>query len=371
MNHKHLYLILTLAAVYISVGTHFANAQQAAKVDADKLVWHDVKYFGVEGQGWTKTDLESPYDRLPSKAQDFVRGAVWKLSRHSAGLNFRFNTDATQFTIRYTLGDAKLAMPHMPATGVSGMDLYALSDGQWKWVEVARPTSQNVSFKVGPLDKGKRTYLAYLPLYNSVTKIEVGIPAGSVFEPITPRTEKPIVFYGTSITQGACASRPGLTHAAILSRRFDHPVVNLGFSGNGKMEAEVVALLAEIDASVFIIDCLPNMTGDEVAENTEPLVKKLREARPDTPIILVEDRTFTNAWVKAGKRLRHDANRTALVRTYDLLIEEGVKKLYYIEGENLLGGDSEGTTDGSHPNDLGGMRQANHFETVIKKALGL
>jgi lysophospholipase L1-like esterase len=212
--------------------------------------------------------------------------------------------------------------------------------------------------------------MGYLPLYNSTVKIEIGIPEGTAFEPIAPRTAKPVVFYGTSITHGASASRPGLCHPAILGRRLARPVINLGFSGNGKMEPEVVALLSEIDAAVYVIDCLPNMTGPEVAERAEPLVRRLREIRPDTPIILVEDRSFTNSWILKARRDRHAENRASLIRAFDLLVSSDVKQLYYLEGENLLGDDTEGATDGSHPNDLGFMRQADLFEPVLRKALG-
>ena len=130
---------------------------------------------------------------------------------------------------------------------------------------------------------------------------EIGLPADAKLSKAEPyknedsSLRKPIVFYGTSITQGGCASRPGMVHTAILQRRLDHPVVNLGFSGNGKMEPEVVELMAEIDASCFVIDCLPNMDAKEVAERTEPLVRKLREAQPKTPILLVEDRSYSDA----------------------------------------------------------------------------
>jgi hypothetical protein len=258
----------------------------------------------------------------------------------------------------------------MPATGVSGVDLYALDDdGKWKWVSVARPSGQEVTFKIEGLDPGMRSYLAYLPLYNGVKSIQVEVPEGKTYQQVAPRKEKPIVFYGTSITHGACASRPGMTHPALLSRRLNMPILNLGFSGNGKMEAEVGALLTEIDASVYIIDCLPNMNGDSVATNTVPLVQQLREIRPDTPIILVEDRTFTNAWVFKSRREHHKKSRAALIRAYDELVSSGVKNLHYLEGADLLGDDHEGATDGSHPNDLGFLRQADVFEPIIKKAL--
>ena len=345
-------------------------ATRAAEKVTDTTIWRDVSEWGVEGQGWLPADLHSRYDRLPAKAEKIVRPPVWSLSRDSAGIAFRFNTDATTIQIRYTVGDKAIAIPHMPATGVSGVDLYALDKGTWKWVDVTRPKEPATTYTIAGLDPGKRTYMGYLPLYNSTVKIEIGIPEGTAFEPIAPRTAKPVVFYGTSITHGASASRPGLCHPAILGRRLDRPVINLGFSGNGKMEPEVVALLSEIDAAVYVIDCLPNMTGAEVAERAEPLVRQLRKARPDTPIVLVEDRSFTNSWIFKARRDRHAENRASLIRAFDLLVSSGVKNLHYIEGENLLGDDTEGATDGSHPNDLGFMRQADIFEPVLRKALG-
>ena len=345
-------------------------ATRAAEKVTDTTIWRDVSEWGVEGQGWLPADLHSRYDRLPAKAEKIVRPPVWSLSRDSAGIAFRFNTDATTIQIRYTVGDKAIALPHMPATGVSGVDLYALDKGTWKWVDVTRPKEPATTYTIAGLDPGKRTYMGYLPLYNSTVKIEIGIPEGTAFEPIAPRTAKPIVFYGTSITHGASASRPGLCHPAIIGRRLDRPVINLGFSGNGKMEPEVVALLSEIDAAVYVIDCLPNMTGAEVAERAEPLVRQLRKARPDTPIVLVEDRSFTNSWIFKARRDRHAENRASLIRAFDLLVSSGVKSLHYIEGENLLGDDTEGATDGSHPNDLGFMRQADIFEPVLRKALG-
>jgi lysophospholipase L1-like esterase len=345
-------------------------ATRAAEKVTDTTIWRDVSEWGVEGQGWLPADLHSRYDRLPAKAEKIVRPPVWSLSRDSAGIAFRFNTDATTIQLRYTVGDKAIALPHMPATGVSGVDLYALDKGTWKWVDVTRPKEPATTYTIAGLDPGKRTYMGYLPLYNSTVKIEIGIPEGTAFEPIAPRTAKPIVFYGTSITHGASASRPGLCHPAILGRRLDRPVINLGFSGNGKMEPEVVALLSEIDAAVYVIDCLPNMTGAEVAERAEPLVRQLRKARPDAPIVLVEDRSFTNSWIFKARRDRHAENRASLIRAFDLLVSSGVKNLHYIEGENLLGDDTEGATDGSHPNDLGFMRQADIFEPVLRKALG-
>ncbi|MEX2580897.1 MAG: SGNH/GDSL hydrolase family protein [Verrucomicrobiales bacterium] len=333
--------------------------------------WHSVVDW-VEGRGWPTDILESPYDRLPAKARGFVRDPVWNLSRHSAGMLFRFNANATEFKIRYTVGSENLSKVNVTAIGASGVDLYALaSDGQWKWVDVTRPKGLETVHTVSGLDPGMRAYMAYLPLFNSVEEISVGFPKDTEFQPVAPREKKPIVFYGTSITHGASASRPGMTHVALLGRRLDKPVVNLGFSGNGRMEPEVGALLSEIDASLYVIDCLPNMQGDQVAERTEPLVQQLRRARPDIPIVLVEDRSFSNAWLFKAHRTRHRDNRTALAKAYDNLVSSGITDLYYLEGDSLLGEDTEATTDGSHPSDLGFMRQADAFEPVLREALGM
>lgn len=344
---------------------------QAEEAKGPAIIWHDVAEWGVEGQGWAPEDLAARYDRLPAKAEKIVPPPVWGLSRHSAGLSFRFTTDATTIQLRHTVTSANLGMPHMPATGVSGIDLYAFDGGRWKWVELSRPKTVETTHVISGLDPGPRTYLAYLPLYNATVKVEVGVPEGSKFEPVAPRKEKPIVFYGTSITHGASASRPGMPHPAILGRRLNRPVINLGFSGNGKMEPEVGALLTEIDAAVYVIDCLPNMVEAEVKERAEALIRQIREVRPDTPIVMVEDRTYGNSWIMKSKRERHAGSRAAFVHAYDRLVSSGVKGLHYVEGEALLGDDTEATTDGSHPNDLGFMRQADVLEPVLRKALGM
>jgi lysophospholipase L1-like esterase len=160
-----------------------------------------------------------------------------------------------------------------------------------------------------------------------------------------------------------------MVHSAILGRRFDHPHINLGFSGNGKMEPELADLLAELDPSVYVLDCLPNMTAAEVTGRVEPFVKKLRAAHPHTPIVLVEDRTYADSFLIASKHERNETSRIALKAAYDRLKKAGVKNLAYIEGEHLLGDDGEGTVDSSHPNDLGFMRQADAFAKVLKPLL--
>ena len=333
--------------------------------------WHDVTTWGVEGRGWADQERKKWFDRLPAKAEGKVTAAVWGLSRDSAGMMVRFKTDAKAIYTRYTLTKTNLAMPHMPATGVSGLDLYARNDkGEWRWVQVTRPGSAKVeTIIISDLAPGLREYAAYLPLYNGIESLAIGVPAGAQFEGLAPRAEKPIIFYGTSITHGACASRPGMVHTAILGRRFDRPVLNLGFSGNGRMDAAVGDLLTEIDAAAYVIDCLPNMGPADVTAKCVPLVKQLRAARPNTPIVLVEDRRYTNDWITPGKKKFHDDNHAALRAAYDQLQKAGITKLSYIPGDHLYGDDTEGATDASHANDLGFMRQADVFEPVLRAAM--
>lgn len=332
----------------------------------DGVAWHDVARWGVEGKGWN--DTKRYYDRLPAKAEGVVPGGVWSLSRHSAGMSARFETDATAIWCRYTLLSGGLAMPHMAATGVSGLDLYAASDrGPWRWLSCSHPGSQTVKEKLADgLQAGRRRYMVYLPLYNGVESLDIGVDPKAAFAPIAPRKDKPIVMYGTSILHGACASRPGMAFPAILGRRLDWPVINLGFSGSGRMDPPVVDLLAELDASAYVIDCLPNMNGPLVAERTGPLVEKLRKARPQAPIVLVEDRTFANAPFLPAREKHHAESRAALKAVCEKLTAAGVKGLHYVEGDKLLGEDREDTVDSSHPTDLGMVRYADALEPVLK-----
>jgi hypothetical protein len=348
------------------------DPEMAAKpTAADGLLWYDVTAWGVEGRILGDDPRQRWFDRLPASAEGLVSGNVWNLSRDSAGMMVRFMTDSDSIHVDYKLRKDNLAMPHMPATGVSGVDLYARDeDGRWKWVQVTRPTTQAVKTEIiRGLAPGYREYAAYLPLYNGVESMSIGVAPESRFEGLAPR-EKPIVFYGTSITHGACASRPGMVHTAILGRRLDVPVVNLGFSGNGRMDTEVGEYLIRIDAAAYVIDCLPNMGPDDVAQKCVPLVKQIRAAKPDTPIVLVEDRRFTNDWITPDKRHFHDLNHAALRAAFETLVGQSVPGLFYIPGDSLYGDDTEGATDASHASDLGFMRQADSFEPFIRQAVG-
>lgn len=343
------------------------------------MQWHDPLQWGIEGRAWIDQERVRRFDRLPASAEvetselrDFYgHHSVWDLSRCSAGMMVRFHTDATMIHARYRLRTAELALPHMPATGVSGVDLYARdSEGGWRYVMGNKPTKQDFAGEIiSGLTPGTREFALYLPLYNGVEFMEIGVPQGSRFAGLTPRP-KPVVFYGTSITQGGVASRPGSCHPAILGRRLDRPVLNLGFSGTGRMDPVIGGFLTQVEAAVYVIECCGNMQPAQIRARCVPLVQQLRAARPDTPIVLVEDRGFPNAWIVPANADYNRENRAALREAHATLQKAGTPALHYIEGHALYGTDGEGSTDNAHANDLGFMRMAAVMEPVLRTALG-
>lgn len=352
-------------------GLHVIGRNAATRDPSGKWLWYDAGGLDVEGKGWT--DTEAFYHRLPAKARTMVRPAVWSLSTNTAGMCVRFVTDADEIAARWTVTKTSLAMPHMPATGVSGLDLYVGHKGRWAWIGNGRPDKQtNQATLAKGIPNGLHEYLLYLPLYNGVESLEIGLPVGAKLAKAPPRAgrrAKPIVYYGTSIAQGGCAARPGMVHTSILGRRLDWHVVNLGFSGNGRLDPELGQLMAELDAAMYVLDCLPNLSADLVTERTEPFVLALRKARPHTPIVLVENIAYQAGTFLPERRNAYQSKNRALRQAYTGLLAKGVKNLHLIPGEPLLGNDGEATVDGTHCTDLGFQRMADAMEPTLRRIL--
>ena len=346
-----------------------ASAQPANQ--AADVQWIDARTLTVEGKGWQ--DTKQFYDRWPGRAEASLRAAVWGLGQDSAGLAVRFVTDATAISARWTLRRDRLAMPHMPASGVSGLDLYVRDKGKWHWLGGGRPDKSPTDQKdlVRGLTPARREYLLYLPLYNGVEEVKIGVPPGANVAPAPhhPPGLKPLVFYGTSIVQGGCASRPGMAYPAILGRRLDREHINLGFSGNAWSEPEVAQLLAELDPAAYVLDPLPNMKEEWVVPRMERLVQILRAAHSTTPIVLVENIAYTDGDFVGLRRDRYTRANTHLHEIYGRLRRGGDKNLLYVSAEGLLGADTEGTVDGTHPTDLGFLRMADAIEPALRRAL--
>jgi lysophospholipase L1-like esterase len=330
--------------------------------------WVDARELTLEGLGWP--DESQPYTRLPDRAQGVVRDDVWHLSRHSAGICVRFTSNAPQIAARWSLLNQELAMSHMPATGVSGLDLYARDEtGGWRWAGVGVPSEvENEVNLLSDATPQEREYSVYLPLYNGTTKLEIGVPQGSTLQPAPARSNtKTVGFYGTSIVHGGCASRTGMAYPAIAGRALDCATINLGFSGNGRSEPEVAALLAELDVDVWVLDPLPNMDPSQVHERFANFVQTIRTAHPQTPIVVVENITYQNDWLHAESR--SESKNVALREVYGALVAGGMEYLHYVEGAAFLGEDGEGTVDGVHPTDVGFMRQAKTLEPILRPLL--
>lgn len=332
---------------------------------ADSLKFYDGQMFPVIG----KYHSETNYNRFPEKFKTTIRKEVWGLGQHSAGMSIRFRTNASQITIKWTVKGDNI-MDHMPFTGIKGVDIYAVVDDSWKYVNTCRVQGKNNEFTVVKAkDMVFREYLLNLPLYDGVESLYIGVNKNA--EITSPKeeyliSEKPVVYYGSSIAQGGCASRPGLAFTNILARSMDRSFINMGFSGAGTFDIPVGEAIAEIDAAAYVIDCNPNTTTDLVYEKCVELVKLLKKKRPEIPVLLVEGFYYETGFGKPEDSETAKKNKE-LRRAFETLKDNGIKKLYYKKGDGLIGDDHEGTVDGVHPNDIGMMRIAEGLEPTIRK----
>jgi hypothetical protein len=332
------------------------------------MQWFDGRSLGVRGKGWA--DAAHPYDRLPAHAEGVVTAAVWELSRQSAGLWLEFRSSAGTLHAR-----CRLRKPPPPEHHyIKYLDLYARNDaegGRWRWAGVSRhgfmPSGET------PLVDGIpaiwRTWRLYLPLTYAVETLEIGVPDDAAVAPAPADSRRPIALYGTSIVHG-CAhlSRPGMAWPSIVGRRLDWPIVNLGFSGSARCEPGLGAILAELDPALFVIDPLANMSLELVESNAEPFLRHLLDRHPDTPLVLIADRTHADAWLRPGYADRQKAKQLAFRRIGDTLRQAGAT-VVHVQGDDLIGCDGEGTTDASHPSDLGAMRYADVVAPILSTML--
>ncbi len=333
--------------------------------------WHAITNRDVEGRGWDKT--EYPFGRLPTDIKEQLPDNLWALSHSPTGMCVKFTTDSTAIHARWELASVELGEANFPVTCYSGLDLYAKDQNVWRWAGCVANQVKDQHPTVTLIDKldGKqREYMLYLPARNPVLSLEIGVDHDSQYQLIPPRPQRPIVFYGSSIVHGAYASHAGIIHPSLLGRWLDRPVINLGFSGCAKMELGIAECLGELTSCLYVIDPLPNMNGPMVEEFAEPFLNALINAQPQTPILMVEDRTMTNAWIQPHVLAEHRSARRAYRRVYDELKNSRHTNLWYLKGDELLGTDSEASLDGSHPSDLGYMRMAQCLLPVIKDILG-
>ena len=364
-------------------------AVENALTDTNGVKWIDGRFLPIEGRAFD--DAEKYYDRLPACVTKAVNAGVRGLKHHTAGMQFRFRTDSRFLVFKWTPYFRDLAPANnLSKTAASGIDIYRRSrDGKWHHLAaggIDDPAGREMRVSWTP----GHECLVYLPTFNGIRSFSLGVEKSATVEALAPRKSgifKPVVFYGTSITHGIAASRAGLTFVNIVGRDLDVPVVNLGFSGSGRMELEMSDHLSRIDASCYVLDCLWNMGRpkpdpdaayqdvyaaegyDEtdpisvIRFRYEPFIRALRAKRPNIPIVMagLSD-------VRCGKPGEKDKFVRSL---YEKLVAEGWKNLVYLSKDGMYSGDGEGTMEGCHPNDLGQVTMAKAFGTAVREALGI
>ena len=332
----------------------------------------DTAPFDLTGFPWRKPG--GPLLRLPEELVNEpspVNSGARYLAWHTSGGAIRFRTDSRYIALRADLSASPRDMDHMPRTGSSGFDIHLLRDGRWLFRSGAGPGP-------GELKKGRRfeamlgrpwekramrEYILNLPLYNSVSKLELGFEPGAKIEAPTPwRIPKPILFYGSSITQGGCASRPGNQYSTLLCRELDAPQINLGFSGSGKGEPAIAEAIAKLDLAAFVMDYDHNAPDAEYLQMThERFFKIVRQAHPELPILILSGNL--------------SPERTKIIKqTYENAVAAGDKHVYFIDGATFFADfpdRNQPTVDGTHPTDLGFYFMYRTVLPVLKEALGL
>lgn len=316
--------------------------------------------------------FETPekFHRVDTSKYNDMPANVKKLYTNSAGMFVTFRSNTPELSAKWCVTDKKVSH-NLTAIANKGLDVYIKNaEGKWQYAgSKGTAKSCDEAVLVNDLDPTEKEFLIYLPLYDETKSLEIGVKKGATFVELPNPFRKNIIIYGSSIVHGASASRPGMAYPAILSRRTGLNFINFGVSGNARMEKEVVHMLAETNPDVFILDCVPNSSPEQVTDRTSYLVTYLRERHPNTPIIMIpsvirELGYFNQNW---GKRNRMQNENWK--QEYDKLITKGVKGLYYLDSDNLLGSDHEGTTDGTHPNDLGFMRMVAEIEPFVLNIL--
>ena len=340
------------------------------EVNADGMKTYSIHSYPFKIYGLYDCK-EGDYRRMPCEVAERVNDGVKALHTNTAGGRIRFKTDSRRIALRCILPDICL-LPHMPVTGVSCFDLYA--DGgfvkpffhQGDFYGKARESGGKEFYSEVDLGSAKmRDILINFPLYNDVSAVCVLLEDGAaVLEADEYTHSKPVVYYGSSITQGGCAGHPGNSYEAIISRKLDCDFINLGFSGSCRGEEEMAHYIASLDMSVFVYDYDHNAPDAEWLEKTHGrFFEIIRAAKPDLPVIMVSvaDKCFGDAVDK----------RKAIIRkTFDTAVSNGDKNVYFIDGQEIYGDKADcATVDFCHPNDLGFYLMAQKIGGVTENVL--
>lgn len=329
---------------------------QVAQVGNQAIVYRDALQAPFELEGFPWRDPALVFNRLPAgfTEQDVNAGAL-SCARHTAGGAVRFRTDSPRLALRTALAHS-LDLNHMPRAASAGFDLYRGAGRKIAYQKTVQPNSGQQALEALLVPDGARRltdWTLYLPLYGAAAKIEIGLAPGARLEsPTSHAVARPVLFYGSSITQGGCASRPGNAYTTMLCRAVDAPQINLGFSGSALGEPAVAAAIAGLDLAALILDYEHNSPSLEHLQNThERFFRIIRDRRPALPVLILSKCDF---WGAAWEKER----RAVVRRTWERAAAAGDTRVWFIDGAGLFGRQDRDacTVDRCHPNDLGFYR---------------
>lgn len=323
-------------------------------------------FFLITALSWAQTPKSVVYHpvnesfvRLDTLAYTDLPLGVKRNGQHSAGLYVDFKTNAKQIKAKWCVKPSGV-FSYLSEVNRRGLDLYADVNGTYQYVRSGFPSANSSCSETTIIDQmagESTTYRLYFPLYSELEQLEIGVEEGATFERITTVVDRRILVYGSSITQGASASRPGMAYPAQLERKYGYAFLNYGFGGSAKMEAAVARLLADIPAvDLLLMDCVPNSSVDEIKQRTATFVKLYREKNPTVPIVMIPSIVREVGYFNTVIGARVTAQNKQFKAEYEALVQAGVKNIHYLDVTNLLGTDHEGTSDGVHPTDLGFAR---------------
>lgn len=309
------------------------------------------------------------YYRLDASKKDIYSDANRHLGHNTAGGNIRFSTDADIISLHITLRYGGNGMHHFCDRGVYGVDAYVGTGTNRRYVgRMMQTFADNADFNSGTLDlpDGINEVQINLPLYAGIEKVEIGFPEGAKVGAPTKRNNKPIAFYGSSITQGGCVSRPANSYASIICRALDADCVNYGFSGSAMGETAVAEHIASRELACFVMDYDYNSPSLEHLESThEPFFKTIREAQPELPVVFVTHPFYSD--ITSG-----DKKRIEIVKkTYENARKNGDKNVYFVDSSDFFTKEMRDlyAVDNLHPNDLGQFSMAEIIFPYVKKAI--
>lgn len=315
------------------------------------------------------SQVESKFHRIDTEKYPNFSATIRRLFTNSAGLAVLFKTNASSISVKWSVAPNKVSGNN---TGInhSGIDLYIKKEKNWYFAGSGVPQGfSSTRTVVNHMEEGVKECMLYLPTYNELLSLEIGVPEEAYLEPLPNPFPKKVLVYGSSITQGASASRPGMAYLSRLSRNMNIEFYNLGLSGNGKMEPEVADMVAQMakETDAVILDCAANPSPELITERTNYIVKKVREENPTLPIVMIQSVYREGGLFDTKIRERVANQNKNFEAEYLRLKREGVKNLYLIRADRFLGFDHEGTVDGTHPNDLGFDRMIKVIEPQLKK----